>query len=178
MTTANSDLESSQPLCPEGDLRFWAGVGAGALLVLSAAHMLGWGALYPAAADQRLALLQRLSGLLSNGVWVGLCTGAGSLAIVAVATVRVRRPGALLDIVSRVFACVCMANLVRMIPMDPPIVKNIFDVAAFLVSVAFLGRAAFRIRLLDAGAAVAIAVGVITAVTVVSFAVVWAVLPK
>lgn len=94
------------------------------------------------------------------------------------AIVRVRKPGAVLDIVSRVFACVCMANLVRMIPMNPPTLKLAFDVAAFLVSVAFLGRAAFRIRLLDAGAAVSVAVAVIAAVTAVSFAVVWAVLPK
>lgn len=176
MTQAATQNETAQPFCPEGDLRFWAGVGAGALLVLCVAHLLGWGALFSDVGADGVGFLERVNGLLKNCVWVGLATGAGSLAIAAVAIVRVRRPGAVLDIVCRAFACVSMANLVHMIPMNPPMLKMIFDVAAFLVCVALLGRAAFRIRLLEAAAAVAVAVGVVAGVTAVSYAVTWAVL--
>ncbi|MBL9141380.1 MAG: hypothetical protein JNK53_05885, partial [Phycisphaerae bacterium] len=89
-----------------------------------------------------------------------------------------RRPGAPLDIVGRAFACVAVANLVRVVPLEGPILKAIFDVGAFVVSVALLSRAAFRVRLLDASAVVALAFGAVAALTAAAYAVVWAVLPK
>ncbi len=205
MSQAQTPNEQDQPFCPEGDFRFWASVGAAALLALTAAYLAGLGPLFPhglgdlgavsasttladgaaAATDaskhlasESIGILRRISGALSNLVWVGLCTGAGSLAFAAVAMVHGRRPGSAFDIVGRAFACVAVANLVRVVPMEGVILKTIFDVGAFVVSAALLSRAAYRVRLLDASAVVALAFGAVAVLTALAYAVVWAVLPK
>ena len=68
------------PLCPEGDFRFWTGVGAGALALLAIATVLGFGA----PAD----LLPRLSLAAAHVTWAVLCSVAGAAGIAAVAELR------------------------------------------------------------------------------------------
>ncbi len=178
MSQATTPSAEEQPLCPEGDFRFWVSVGGGALAVLCAGYLLGLRGLYPSFGSDGVPVLARISGVLSALVWVGLCTGAGSLAVAAVALVHGRRAGSGVDIAARVFACVAVASLVRFVPLEGPILKGILDTGAFVASAALLGRAAFRVRLLDAVAAVALAFGAVAALTALAYAVVWAVLPK
>lgn len=178
MSQATTPQSQEQPLCPEGDFRFWVSVGGGALLLLCAGYLVGLRGLYPSFGTESVPVLARISGVLSALVWVALCTGAGSLAVVAIALVRGRRAGAGLDIAARAFACVAVASLVRFVPLEGAVLKGVFDAGAFVASAALLGRAAFRVRLLDAAAAVALAFGAVAALTALAYAVVWAVLPK
>lgn len=176
VTQVDAQHESQQPLCPEGDARFWAGVGLAAVVVVGAGQLLGWPRLPGARSVEETVALQRISALLAGMIWTALCTGAGGLAVVAVAMVRMRPAGGVLDILSRAFACVAMARLVQLLPMGTPLVQQVVDVGAFLVCVTLLGRAAFRMPLLDAVAAVALAVGAVAGLTTAAYAVVWAVL--
>jgi len=177
MSHASAPRETDQPLCPEGDFRFWVSVGGGALVLYAVAALLGIGGLFPGAGPEGAGVLDRISAVLSNVVWVALCSGAGALAFSAVALVHGRRPGSMVDIAGRAFACVAVASLVRTVPLGAGVPKAVFDVAAFVVSVTLLGRAAFRVRLLDAAAVVALAFGAVAALTALAYAVVWAVLP-
>ncbi len=169
-----------QPLCPEGDVRFWTGIGAGALAIAIAGCLFGLSALFPNEFAERggAGILARLSGAAATVVWTLLCTAAGSFAFAAVSLVRGRPAGAAVDVASRAFACVAVANLVHLVPIASPALKLVFDGLAFLVSAAFLGRAAFRLRTLDSFAAVAVATGGVAALAAAAYAVVWAIRPR
>ena len=166
---------SETPLCPEGDFRFWSGVGVGALFLSSVGYMLGVGPLFPRAGVEGVGVLVRISACLGNAVLAVLCTAAACLSVWMVSLVRGRPAGAAMDIACRALACVCVAGLVRLVPMSPVWLKLVFDALAFLLSAAFLARAAFRVPLLDAGAGVAISAGAVAAVSAVAYAIVWAV---
>ena len=70
--------EQDQPLCPEGDFRFWASVGATATAAWVLGCLAGLAPLvgHPAGSP---SLIERLSAAAAAAVWVALCTGAGSL---------------------------------------------------------------------------------------------------
>jgi hypothetical protein len=168
--------EQDQPLCPEGDFRFWTSVGVAAL----AAYVLGCLAGFAPLLDvpgPGFTLIQRLSAAGAAAVWVALCTGAGSLGFSAVSLVRGRPPGSAVDIASRAFACVSVASLCRFVPVGLPVLKAVFDSVATAVAAAMLARAAFRIAPLEAAAATAIGTGVLAALASAAFVVTWAVRP-
>ena len=77
------------PLCPEGDFRFWGGVGVVALLALVIGCLAGLPALLPIQTVSPTAI-QRLSAAGASVVWLLLCTGAGAAAFAAIALVRGR----------------------------------------------------------------------------------------
>jgi hypothetical protein len=110
-------------------------------------------------------------------VWLLLCTGAGAAAFAAIALVRGRPPGSAIDITSRAFACVAVAALTNFVPIDQPMLKLAFDGLAFTAATAFLARSAFRIATLDAFAATAIGIGIVSALAAVAFVITWAVRP-
>lgn len=168
--------EQDQPLCPEGDFRFWASVGAAA----SGAWVLGCLAgLAPLVrhADGAPVLIDRLSAAAAAAVWLALCTGAGSLGFASLALVRGRPPGTALDIASRAFACVAVASLCRAVPIGLPELKIAFDGAATAVGAAVLARPAFRVGPLDAFAAAAVGTGILGLLAAAAFVVSWAVRP-
>ena len=99
-----------QPLCPEGDFRFWTGVGASALGIYLLGCLGGVGALMPRIVGES-AIIQRLSAAGAAVVWIALCTAAGSMAFAALSLVRGRPAGSAFDIASRTFACVAVAML-------------------------------------------------------------------
>jgi hypothetical protein len=169
-----------RPLCPEGDVRFWSSAGGLALLASAVACMAGAPGLFPSrlAAQAAPDFLERLSAAGANVVWVLLCTGCGLLGFGAIALVRGRPAGSPVDIASRAFACVAMANLVHLVPVGIPALKLVFDGAAFFVASALLARSAFRIRGLDAFAAASVAVAAVAALAAAAGAVVWAVRPR
>ena len=164
------------PLCPEGDFRFWGGVGVIALLALVIGCLAGLPALLPIETISPTAI-QRLSAAGASVVWLLLCTGAGAAAFAAIALVRGRPPGSAIDITSRAFACVAVAALTNFVPIDQPMLKLAFDGLAFTAATAFLARSAFRIATLDAFAATAIGTGVVGALAAVAFVITWAVRP-
>ena len=165
-----------RPLCPEGDFRFWGGVGTFALLASVIGCLAGLPALLPVAAVASTAI-QRFSAAGALVVWLLLCTGAGAAAFAAIALVRGRPPGSALDITSRAFACVAVAALTNFVPIDQSMLKLAFDGLAFTVASAFLARAAFRIATLDAFAVTAIGTGIVGALAAVAFVITWAVRP-
>ena len=114
------------PLCPEGDFRFWGGVGVIALLALVIGCLAGLPALLPIETISPTAI-QRLSAAGASVVWLLLCTGAGAAAFAAIALVRGRPPGSAIDIISRAFACVAVAALTNFVPIDQPMLKLAFD---------------------------------------------------
>jgi hypothetical protein len=164
------DARNAQaPLCPEGDFRFWTGVGAGALALLALATVLGFGA----PAD----LLPRLSLAAAHVTWAVLCAVAGAVGIAAVAIVRVRPAGAAADILARSLACCGVASLVQLVPIGVPALKVAFDALAFVTVAALLARAAFRMPSLDAFASCAVGAGVLGAVAAAARLVTWAATP-
>jgi hypothetical protein len=165
-----------QPLCPEGDFRFWAGVGASALLVYSLGCLAGASALMPGIPGDA-AIIQRLSAAGAAVVWIILCTAAGSLAFAALSLVRGRPAGSAFDIASRTFACVAVAMLAHFVPVGHGALKTAFDGASFAVASALLARSAFRVASLDAFAATSIATGIVGALAAAAFVVDWAVRP-
>ena len=81
------DRAHDTPLCPEGDFRFWAGMGAAAL----GAYVLGCLAGLPGVVAQGpdgAGVIARLSAAGAATVWVVLCTGALSAGFAAVSLVR------------------------------------------------------------------------------------------
>lgn len=168
------DRAHDTPLCPEGDFRFWAGMGAAAL----GAYVLGCLAGLPGAVAQGpdgAGVIARLSAAGAATVWVVLCTGALSAGFAAVSLVRGRPPGAAADIASRAFACAAVASLCRSVPIGLPVLKAAFDALATAVAAAFLARAAFRVATIDAFAAVAVGSGALGALAAAAFVVTWAV---
>ena len=171
-----NDRAHDLPLCPEGDFRFWGGVGIAALLASVIGCLAGLPALLPMEAVAPTAI-QRLSAAGASVVWLVLCAGAGTAAFAAIALVRGRPPGSALDITSRAFACVAVAALTNFVPIDQPMLKLAFDGLSFAVACAFLARSAFRIATLDAFAATAVGTGIVGALAAVAFVITWAVRP-
>lgn len=171
------DRARDTPLCPEGDFRFWAAVGAVALLVHVSGCLAGLAALMTPGSALPATAIQRLSAAGAASVWVLLCTGAGSLAFATLALVRGRPPGSAVDIATRAFACVSVAALANFVPIAHPVLKAAFDGAAFAVASALLARAAFRIGSLEAFAATAVGTGIVGALAAAAFVVTWAVRP-
>ena len=168
--------DQDQPLCPEGDFRFWASVGAAAL----AAYVLGCLAgIEPLVrhSGTEATPIERISAAGAAAVWVLLCTGAGSLGLAAVSLVRGRQPGSAVDIASRAFACVAVASLCRFVPIGAPALKVAFDSVATALAAAALARSAYRIAPLEAAAATAVGTGVLAALASIAFVVTWAVRP-
>ena len=159
------------PLCPEGDFRFWTGIGAGALGVLALGCLAG---ALPSGPD---GLPARLSAAAANAVWVVLCTAAGTAGFMAVAIVRSRPAGALADIASRAFACTAVASLVQFVPVPGALLKAAFDGIAVAAVAGALARPAYRIPSLDAYAAVAVAAGAVGALAGLALLVTWAAAP-
>jgi hypothetical protein len=168
--------EQDQPLCPEGDFRFWASVGATATAAWVLGCLAGLAPLvgHPAGSP---SLIERLSAAAAAAVWVALCTGAGSLGFASIALVRGRPPGTVLDIASRAFACVAVASLCRAVPVGPAALKVAFDGAATAVVAALLARPAFRVGPLEAFAATAVGTGILGVLAAAAFVVSWAVRP-
>ncbi len=171
-----NDRAHDLPLCPEGDFRFWGGIGVVALLASVIGCLAGLPALLPAEVVVPTAI-QRLSAAGALVVWLLLCTGAGAAAFAAISLVRGRPPGSALDITSRSFACVAVAALTNFVPIDQPMVKLAFDGLTFAVASALLARSAFRMATLDAFAATAIGTGIVGALATVAFVITWAVRP-
>lgn len=168
------DRAHDTPLCPEGDFRFWTGVGAAAL----GAYVLGCLAGLPgvvAQGPEGVGIIARLSAAGAAAVWVLLCTGALSAGFAAVSLVRGRVPGPAADIASRAFACAAVASLCRYVPIGVPLLKAAFDALATAAAAAFLARAAFRVATLEAFAAVAVGSGALGALAAAAFVVTWAV---
>jgi len=164
--------EEDRPLCPEGDERFWATVGAAALglVVLGCTA----GAL-PAAAP---GLAARMGDALALFAWVVLCAAAGVAAFRAVALVHGRPAGPLASIAARAFACAAVASMVQFVPVPGEAAKILFDGAAFAAVAALLARPAFRVGALDAFAAAAVATGIVAIVVGAASAVTWAAAPR
>jgi len=169
--------EEDRPLCPEGDERFWATVGAAALalVVLGCAA----GAL-PAAVRGPAApgLAARMGDALALFAWVVLCAAAGVAAFRAVALVHGRPAGPLASIAARAFACAAVASMVQFVPVPGEAAKILFDGAAFAAVAALLARPAFRVGALDAFAAAAVATGIVAIVVGAASAVTWAAAPR
>jgi len=169
--------EEDRALCPEGDERFWATVGAAALglAVLGCAA----GAL-PAAARGPAApgLAARMGDALALSAWVVLCAAAGVAAFRAVALVHGRPAGPLASIAARAFACAAVASMVQFVPVPGEAAKLLFDGVAFAAVAALLARPAFRVGALDAFAAAAVATGIVVIVVGVASAVTWAAAPR
>ena len=165
-----------QPLCPEGDFRFWTGVGASALAVYLLGCLGGVSALMPRIVGDS-AIIQRLSAAGAAVVWIALCTAAGSMAFAALSLVRGRPAGSAFDIASRTFACVAVAMLAHFVPVGSGAFKTAFDGASFAVASALLARSAFRVASLDAFAATSIGTGIVGALAAAAFVVDWAVRP-
>lgn len=170
-----NDLQD-QPLCPEGDFRFWMIVGAVALGVQVVGCLLGAPALFPTRFPE-ISLIQRLSTSGATIAWIALCTFSGSFAFAAIALVRGRPSGNAVDIVGRVFACVAIASLARFVPISEPFLKAAFNGAALALAGAMLARSAFRITTLDALAAAAVASGFLGAIAAAAFVTTWAIHP-
>jgi len=168
------DRAHETPLCPEGDFRFWTGVGAGALALLVLGCLAGVPGLV-AQGPNGAGAIDRLSAAGAVTVWVALCTAALAAGFAAVSLVRGRPPGAVADIASRAFACVAVAALVRYVPIGVPILKVAFDALGTAVASAFLVRAAFRTGTMESFAAVAVGSGALGAVAASAFVVTWAV---
>lgn len=164
--------EEDRPLCPEGDERFWATVGAAALglVVLGCAA----GAL-PAATP---GLAARMGDALALFAWVVLCAAAGVAAFRAVALVHGRPAGPLASIAARAFACAAVASMVQFVPVPGEAAKILFDGAAFAAVAALLARPAFRVGALDAFAAAAVATGIVAIVVGAASVVTWAAAPR
>lgn len=164
------------PLCPEGDFRFWGGVGACALAISVVGCLAGMRTLVP---GEDPSVIARLSAAGATAVWVVLCSAAGALAFASLSLVRGRPPGSAVDIASRSFACVAVAVLVDFVPVGigHPLAKAVFDGLAFAVSSALLARSAYRVGTLDAFAAVAVGTGIVGAMAAAAFVVTWAVHP-
>jgi hypothetical protein len=170
------DRAHETPLCPEGDFRFWTGVGAASL----AAYVLGCLAGLPGVVAQGadgVGTIDRLSAAGAATVWLLLCTGALSAGFAAVSLVRGRPPGSAADIASRAFACVAVASLCRFVPIGIPALKTAFDALASACAAAMLARPAFRVPALDAFAATAVGTGILGALAAAAFVVTWAVRP-
>jgi len=168
------DRAHETPLCPEGDFRFWTGVGAASL----AAYVLGCLAGLPGVVAQGadgVGTIDRLSAAGAATVWLLLCTGALSAGFAAVSLVRGRPPGSAADIASRAFACAAVASLCRYVPIGVPLLKAAFDAVATATASAFLVRSAFRVHTRDAFAAVAVGSGALGALAAAAFVVTWAV---
>jgi hypothetical protein len=168
--------QQDQPLCPEGDFRFWASVGGAAAAAWVAGCLLGLAPLVRHA-EGAAPLIERLSAAGAAVVWLALCTGAGSLGFASISLVRGRPPGTAIDIASRAFACVAVASLFRAVPVGVPVLKVAFDGAATAAVSAMLARPAFRIGTLEAFSATAIGTGILGALASLAFVVSWAVHP-
>ena len=164
-----------QPLCPEGDFRFWAGIGASAASAWLVGCLLGLSPLMGAAAAP--TLIERVSAAGAALVWIALCTGAGSLGFSSLALVRGRPAGTAIDVASRAFACVAVASLCRFVPIAPGPLKTAFDSVGTAVAAAMLVRPAFRVPALEAFAATAVGTGILGALAAAAFVVSWAVRP-
>jgi hypothetical protein len=165
-----------QPLCPEGDFRFWTAIGAVALLAYAVGCLAGFAPLFDVPGPS-FTLIDRLSATGAAVVWVALCTGAGSLGFASVSLVRGRPAGSAIDIASRAFACVAVASLCRFVPIGIPALKTAFDALASACAAAMLARPAFRVPALDAFAATAVGTGILGALAAAAFVVTWAVRP-
>ncbi len=168
-----------RPLCPEGDERFWATVGAAALALV----VLGCvgGALPAAARDPDAAapgLGVRAGDALALLAWIALCAAAGVAAFRAVALVHGRPAGPLASVASRAFACASVASMVQFVPVPGEAAKLLFDGVAFAAVAALLARPAFRVGALDAFAAAAVATGIVAIVVGAASAVTWAAAPR
>lgn len=168
-----------RPLCPEGDERFWAAVGAAALALVvlgCVAGALPAAVRGPAAAAPGLAA--RMGDALALFAWVALCAAAGVAAFRAVALVHGRPAGPLASIAARAFACASVASMVQFVPVPGEAAKLLFDGVAFAAVAALLARPAFRVGALDAFAAAAVATGIVAIVVGAASAVTWAAAPR
>ncbi len=177
--SAMEPREEDRPLCPEGDERFWATVGAAALALVvlgCAAGALPAAVRGPAAAAPGLAV--RMGDALALFAWVALCAAAGVAAFRAIALVHGRPAGPLASIAARAFACASVASMVQFVPVPGEAAKLLFDGVAFAAVAALLARPAFRVGALDAFAAAAVATGIVAIVVGAASAVTWAAAPR
>ena len=165
-----------RPLCPEGDERFWAGVGAAGLALLVIGCLAGGLPPRPGAAGG--GALSRLSDASALAGWAVLCTAAGVAAFRAVALVHGRPSGPLASVASRAFACAAVASMVQFVPVPGEALKHLFDGAAFAVVAALLARPAFRVGALDAFGAAAVGTGIVGIVVGAAAMVTWAAAPR
>ena len=169
-----------RPLCPEGDERFWAMVGAVALgsVVLGCVAGALPSAGAPSAEGQVPGLPARMSDALARVAWVVLCTLAGAAAFRAVALVRGRPAGPIPSIAARTFACAAVASMVQFVPVPGEAAKLLFDGLAFASVAALLARPAFRVGALDAFATAAVATAIVAIVVGAAAMVTWAAAPR
>ena len=168
-----------RPLCPEGDERFWATVGAVALgsVVLGCVA----GALPSAGSAPtpgQAGLPARMSDSLALLAWIALCTAAGAAAFRAVALVHGRPAGPIASVAARTFACAAVASMVQFVPVPGEAAKLLFDGLAFAAVAALLARPAFRVGALDAFATAAVATGIVAIVVGAAALVTWAAAPR
>jgi hypothetical protein len=161
-----------RPLSPEGDERFWAGIGLCAVLALVVGCLAG--ALPATAGDPRPGARSGPADAAAMLAWVVLCSAAGVAAFRAVALVHGRPAGSWASVSSRAFACAGVAALVQFVPVPGWHLKLLFDGVAFAAVAALLARPAFRIGPLDAFAAAAVATGIVGVVVGAAAAVTWA----
>ena len=176
--SAMEPREEDRPLCPEGDERFWATVGAAALALVVLGCVAG---ALPAAVRGPAAapgLAARMGDALALSAWVVLCAPAGVAAFRAVALVHGRPAGPLASIAARAFACAAVASMVQFVPVPGEAAKLLFDGVAFAAVAALLARPAFRVGALDAFAAAAVATGIVAIVVGAASAVTWAAAPR